>query len=93
MDDGQTVDNGRQTDEGIQHTLSHTVFIQLLDNEISWSSCNVVFGGVVFAEVISSVLCAQVPVDKEVPLLDSVSDPVEAHVNSFGLSLFYGVEC
>ena len=51
-----------------------------------------VTGFVVLAEVVSFVLLARPPVDKEVSLLDSVADPVEAHVNSFGSSLFYDVE-
>ena len=50
-----------------------------------------VYGGVVFAEVISFVLFAWAPVDKEVSLLDAVSDPVEAHINGFGSPLFYCV--
>jgi len=82
----------RTTDrqEKSTHPLTHC-FIQLLDNEIGWSSCNVVFGGVVFAEVVSFVLFAEAPVDKEVSLLDSVSDPVKSHVNCLGWSLFYCV--
>ena len=86
--DGQTADNGQTC--GIS-TPFHTLF-SLLDNEICWSSCNVVYGRVVFTKVIRLVLLARTPVDKEVSLLDSVADPVEAHVNGFGSALFHGVE-
>ena len=39
-------------------------------------------------KVVSIILPAWAPIDKEVSLLDSVSDPVEAHVYCFGSSLF-----
>ena len=50
------------------------------------------FDRVVFAEVVSIILTAGAPIYKELALGDPISDPIEAHVNCFGSSLFYGVE-
>lgn len=42
----------------------------------------------VFAEVVSTVAFASAPVDNELALADTVTDPIEAHVHCFGAFLF-----
>ena len=44
-------------------------------------------GRVVFGYVVGNVFGARAPVDKELALFDSVSNPMEAHVNSPGAFL------
>jgi hypothetical protein len=51
----------------------------------------VMSGRVMFSEVVSQIVSAAAPVDKELALGDAVSDPVEAHVDGFGAALFDGV--
>ena len=48
-------------------------------------------GREVLGEVIGMVAASAFPVDAELPLPYSVSDPVEAHVHGFGALCFYGV--
>ena len=57
-------------------------------SEESGALGDVMFGGMVLTKVVSIILPAWAPIDKEVSLLDSVSDPVEAHVYCLGSSLF-----
>ena len=45
-----------------------------------------------FGETIGIILLTRAPVDQKLTLVNSVPDPVEAHVNRFGSSLFYLVE-
>ena len=47
---------------------------------------------VMLCEIISIILTAFSPIHEELTLLDSVSDPVKAHVDGFGAALFYCVE-
>ena len=47
-----------------------------------------VTGRKVLREVIRKVVTARFPMDYELALLDSVSNPVKAHVNGFGPFLF-----
>ena len=46
-----------------------------------------------FGEVVGQIVGTAAPVDKELALVDAVSDPVEAHVNGFGATLFDSVVC
>ena len=48
-------------------------------------------GGVMLGEVVSKIVGPGLPVDKKLALSDAVADPVEAHVNCFGSSLFDSV--
>jgi hypothetical protein len=45
---------------------------------------------VMFCKIISQVVSARGPDNIEVTLLSSVADPIEAHVDHSGLSLFAG---
>ena len=45
----------------------------------------------VFGEIVGIVLVAGFPVDTELALVDTVSDPVVAHVHGFGASDFDSV--
>ena len=45
-------------------------------------------GGMVLGEVITKVACPLAPVDCELFLSNSVADPIEAHIDGFGLALF-----
>ena len=58
--------------------------------EIDWSYLFVMFAGVVFGRVISQVGLARGPIQCKLLLCDTVFDPVESHVNSFGA---FSVEC
>ena len=51
----------------------------------------VMSGRVMFSEVVSQIVSAAAPVDKELVFGDAVFDPVEAHVNGFGTTLFDSV--
>jgi hypothetical protein len=44
----------------------------------------------VLGEVVSKVIGPLPPVDGELALCNTIADPIEAHVNGFGASLFYG---
>ena len=46
-----------------------------------------------FRAAISFVGLSLFPVDEKLTLADSVSDPIESHVNSFGAFLFDSVVC
>jgi hypothetical protein len=46
------------------------------------------FGWMMFSEIISSVQNSSFPIDMELALADAVANPVEAHVNGFGSFLF-----
>jgi hypothetical protein len=46
-------------------------------------------GGMMLDKVFSEVVFTCTPMDGELALLDSIADPVEAHVNCFGSALFY----
>jgi hypothetical protein len=52
----------------------------------------VLSGQVMFSEVVSQIVSAAAPVDKELAFRDVVFDPVEAHVNGFGATLFDNVD-
>jgi hypothetical protein len=45
--------------------------------------------GVMFGEVIGSIVEAFAPVNEEHAIFDAVFYPVKAHVDGFGLALFY----
>ena len=47
--------------------------------------------GMVFGEVVCSIVVCFLPVDAGVDLVDAVTDPVEAHIDSFGLALLDSV--
>ena len=49
---------------------------------------SMMINGMMFGVVITDVVCARCPKDVELLLADSVLDPVEAHVYSFGAYLF-----
>ena len=59
--------------------------------KVSRAHGDVMFGGMMFCEVIGAVGRAAVPVDMVLVLTDAVADPVETHVHSFGAFLFDGV--
>jgi hypothetical protein len=44
-------------------------------------------------EVVAKVFSAGLPVDDELVLLDSIENPVEAHVHCAGFALLEGVVC
>ena len=50
-----------------------------------------VFGRKMLGVVVSEVLYAGFPVDVELVLVYTVTDPVESHIDGFGPSLFDGV--
>ena len=56
--------------------------------EIDWSYLFVMFAGMVFGWVISQVGVARGPFQCKLLLRDTVFDPVESHVNSFGTFTF-----
>ena len=56
--------------------------------EIDWSYLFVMFAGMVFGRVISQVGVARGPIQCKLLLCDTVFDPVESHVNSFGTFTF-----
>ena len=66
--------------------------LRLSDREVTWSLGNVVWGRIFLGEIIGIILLARVPVDEKLTLINSVPDPVEAHVNRFGSALFDLVE-
>ena len=50
----------------------------------------------VFGELVCSIVVCFTPVDAEVALADAVTDPVEAHIDIFGVALldsFIGDAC
>ena len=51
----------------------------------------VVGGAVMFGEVIGSIIFSLAPVNDELVLFDSVTDPIETLVDGFGSTLFYSV--
>ena len=58
--------------------------------EISRSHGDMVFGGMMFGEVISAVSGAAPPIDMVLFLSDAVADPIKAHVHCFGVLLLHG---
>jgi hypothetical protein len=48
---------------------------------------------VMLGEVVDKVFSAGSPVDDELVLLDSIANPVEAHVHRAGFALLEGVVC
>jgi hypothetical protein len=44
--------------------------------------------GMVLGKVVSEIFFTSTPMNDEVALLDSIADPVKAHVNCFGSALF-----
>jgi hypothetical protein len=48
---------------------------------------------VMLGEVVVKVFSAGLPVDDELVLLDSIANPVEAHVHCAGFALLEGVVC
>ena len=44
----------------------------------------------VFRKIIGIIVNAAFPINKELPLLDPVSHPIEPHVNGLGATLFHG---
>ena len=59
--------------------------------EVGGANGFVMLGSKVFCVVVSKVFDAWLPVYVELALFDAVTDPVEAHVDSFGSALFHGV--
>ena len=59
--------------------------------EVDGPHYSVMRGRVVFGEVVAKVVVTFGPVDEELTLVDTVADPVEAHVHGFGATLGYGV--
>jgi hypothetical protein len=43
--------------------------------------------GVMLGKVVSQIVGATAPMDKEFLLLDAIADPIKAHVNGFGMPL------
>jgi hypothetical protein len=60
--------------------------------EICWSHGAVMTGRVMLGMVVSKDFGTWPPIDEEMLLTDAVFDPVEAHVDGFGPSLFDGVD-
>ena len=50
-----------------------------------------VFGRMVFCEVIGKIVGTFLPVDSELALANAVADPVKTHVDGFGAALFHCV--
>ena len=48
---------------------------------------------VMFGEVVSEVVGTAPPVHEELPLFDTIFDPVKTHIHGFGSSLFHGAVC
>jgi len=59
--------------------------------EVDGMHLAVVGSWMMFCEVIPFVVFAGLPINLELPLLDTVADPVKAHVNGFGSFLFHRV--
>ena len=59
--------------------------------EISGAHLLVMFGAMVFGEVVAEVVFAGLPMDSKLALADAIADPVEAHVDGLGAALFDGV--
>ena len=57
---------------------------------INRSDLTMVGSAVVFCRVVAKVDGTRGPVDVELSMVDSVAEPVEAHVNGFGSVLFDG---
>ena len=51
----------------------------------------VVVWWVVFCVIVPHVVSSWHPIDEELSLLDSILDPIEAHINGFGSFLFDGL--
>ena len=66
----------------------HSARTAVWDMEIDWSYLFVMFAGMVFGRVISQVGVARGPIQCKLLLCDTVFDPVESHVNSFGTFTF-----
>ena len=47
--------------------------------------------GVVFGKIIGAIEDALFPVDDKLSLSNAVADPIETHINGFGMFLFDGV--
>ena len=55
--------------------------------EVGGADGGVVFGRVMFCEVVGVILAAGKPVDLELALFHTVTHPVETHVDGFGAAL------
>jgi hypothetical protein len=43
--------------------------------------------GVVLAKIFGTIFCSPAPMDEQVPLMDTILDPIETHVNRLLLTL------
>lgn len=59
--------------------------------KVDWSHILMVFGGVMFGEIVRFIHGAGFPKDVKVVLGDLISDPVESHVDGSGFLLLDGV--
>ena len=50
-------------------------------------------GGMVLGEVISTFRLAFATKNLELPLANTIADPIKVHVDGFGSHLFYSVRC
>ena len=70
---------------------SSKVIVGIRDMKVRRSDLFVMFGGMVFCKIVSSVCAAFAPVNDELSLSNSVSYPIKAHVDGFGSFLFHSV--
>jgi hypothetical protein len=49
--------------------------------------------GEILCKVVAEIFCAWFPVDDELFLVDSISDPIKRHIHCSGLALFECVVC
>ena len=76
-----------------QYTLARKLLLLCLDggvHNIIGSLVYVMFWAMMFGEIICKVCFASFPVDAELPLTDSVLDPIESHVHCLGS---FGFDC
>ena len=59
--------------------------------EVDRAHVHMVGWGMVLGEVVGQIPCPCIPIELELSLLDTVSEPVEAHVHGLGAFLFDGV--
>ena len=58
--------------------------------EIDWTNSAMVMSRVMFGRVVTQVMVTRFPLDVKLFLFIVVGEPVEMHVNGFGLTLFHG---
>ena len=79
-------------------TPSHNVGNYCIGQLSSWLQVgrlhNTVMGRrVVLGEIVTEVSAAGLPINEKLALMGAVLDPIEAHIDGFGLFLFYDAVC